>query len=152
MRLCHIAVVGSRYRTDESLVREWICRLNFERHDFGIVAGNNRGPETWAVDAARRLGIPTLIVCPSLEDDMLQWEIAQAILERNRLIANDCDEMFAFVAPDRHGGTEQAIRFAFDLGKLVSIVHPGGHVQLLKPSWRPPIRLNRVRASREMEK
>jgi hypothetical protein len=50
-----------------------------------------------------------------------RWEAADRHHARNQLIVDEADRIIAFVAPDRRGGTEDAIRRAERAGKPVEV-------------------------------
>ncbi len=48
--------------------------------------------------------------------------LQKAYYARNKKIAENVDVLYAFVAPDRKGGTENTIGYAEKLGKEIHIV------------------------------
>ena len=117
-----IAIVGSRRRTDKISIVSLVMRLQTCYGYMTIVSGGCRGPDTWAIQAAERAKIPTRVYRPTFPPDAPYHVIVKAYYARNAEIAEACDLMFAFVAPDRTGGTENAIRHATRLGKRVFIL------------------------------
>jgi predicted Rossmann fold nucleotide-binding protein DprA/Smf involved in DNA uptake len=87
-----------------------------------IISGGCRGVDTWAELEAKSIGLETEIFRPALDGCNSYRAACAAYSDRNRLIAEACDMLVAFVAPDRKGGTEQTIRFATALGKPVTIL------------------------------
>ena len=59
---------------------------------------------------------------PDLRGARNRGEINGRYLARNQLIVAAADRVVAFVAPDRRGGTEDAIRRAIRAAKPVEIV------------------------------
>jgi predicted Rossmann fold nucleotide-binding protein DprA/Smf involved in DNA uptake len=128
--MLRLAVVGSRRRTDREHVETTILRVVAELAGSGavvIVSGGCRGVDTWAAELARRRGwvleehLPDLA---GLDTAAPRWRFAQRYHARNAEIAAACEVMLAFVAPDRRGGTEDAIRCAEALGKRVMVCGP----------------------------
>jgi predicted Rossmann fold nucleotide-binding protein DprA/Smf involved in DNA uptake len=105
----HIAVVGTRRRTDQETVDRLVADLPA---DAIIVSGGAAGPDTWAEQAAIRRGLATLIFRPDLTDAASQGQITRHYHARNQQIVDAADEIFALVAPDSRGGTEDTIRRA----------------------------------------
>lgn len=83
-----IAVVGSRDFPDQGMVVDFVASLP---PDWTVVSGGARGPDRWAIEAARQLGM--LYV-----EHLAQWETLgkAAGLERNKVIADDSDVMVGF--------------------------------------------------------
>jgi len=115
------AVVGSRRRKDRESVERFVAAL---APGDVVISGGCRGVDTWAVAAARGRGLETVERLPELKNCRRRWEYAEAYYARNRLIADDCDVLVAFVSEDRKGGTENAISHARKLGKKVVIMPP----------------------------
>jgi hypothetical protein len=72
-----------------------------------IVSGGAVGPDTWAEQAARRRGLATKIFRPDLTGAESQGQITRRYHARNQQIVDAADEVFALVASDRRGGTEE---------------------------------------------
>jgi len=121
-----IAIVGSRRRQDRQAVAGLMLQLRMRWGDLEIISGGCHGIDSWAEEAARAGGIPCTIIRPLFADGIYTnqpaYSFTKAYYERNRHIAEACDEMYAFVADDRRGGTENAISHAKSLGKRVTVV------------------------------
>lgn len=111
-------VVGSRRRTDEESVRDFVKSL--PRNSM-IISGGARGPDSWSVSEAKKQGLLYIEYLPQIREGMAYYEVVQELFARNTLIANACDILVAFVHPDRKGGTEDTIKKALALGKEVWI-------------------------------
>jgi predicted Rossmann fold nucleotide-binding protein DprA/Smf involved in DNA uptake len=114
-----VGIVGSRRRRDWRAVFNLVDKL--PSGTVVISGGCKRSVDTWAVLRARERGLETVEHLPKLSRGMSYWQVVQAMYARNRLIAEDCDILVAFVAPDRTGGTENTIGWAKKLGKKVCI-------------------------------
>lgn len=101
--------VGSRRRKDRQAIVAAIVALP---PDSVVVSGGAAGPDSWAVDAARQRGLPEPIVHLPEKGARTRWEATERFYARNQKIVDDSDELVAFVAPDRKGGTEDTIRRA----------------------------------------
>jgi predicted Rossmann fold nucleotide-binding protein DprA/Smf involved in DNA uptake len=53
---------------------------------------------------------------------MAYHEQVKAFYARNRLIAEDADILLAMAAPDRKGGTENALKHAIELNKIIILI------------------------------
>jgi hypothetical protein len=117
----HIAIVGARRRTDRETVDRLVAGFPA---DTVIVSGGAIGPDTWAEEAARKRGLAVKIFRPDLHDadTLSQGQITRRYHARNQQIIDAADEVFAFVAPDREGGTEDTIRCAQRKGILITII------------------------------
>jgi len=119
-----IAIVGSRRRQDRQAVENLVLQLRMRWGELEIISGGCKGPDTWAEEAARVGGIKCQVIRPAILNswDAPAWAVTRAMYERNRQIAAACDELYAFPADDRRGGTENAIAHAKALGKRVTVV------------------------------
>jgi predicted Rossmann fold nucleotide-binding protein DprA/Smf involved in DNA uptake len=117
----HIAIVGARRRTDRETIDHLVADLPA---DTVIVSGGACGPDTWAEEAARKRGLATKIFRPDLHDvDALsQGQITRCYHARSQQIVDAADEVFALVAPDRKGGTEDTIRRAQRKGIPITVL------------------------------
>lgn len=113
-----VGIVGARVRTDEHAIREYVRALPA---NTVVVSGGADGPDTWAVDEARRCGLEVMVCLPDLGGVRSRGEAAQRYFERNERIVRECDRVVAFVAPARKGGTENTIRHARRLGRPVEL-------------------------------
>jgi predicted Rossmann fold nucleotide-binding protein DprA/Smf involved in DNA uptake len=111
-------IVGSRRRECESEVRDLV--RSFPKETI-VVSGGARGPDAWAEDEAKKLKLATVIFLPSKKGTGYQMA-CRALTERNKMIAQSVDILYAFVAPDRKGGTEQTIKFAKKAGVEVVLL------------------------------
>lgn len=114
-----VAVVGSRRYGKRELVMDEIAKLP---PGTVVVSGGCRGPDTWAVEAARARGLKVLVIMPDLQGCRRRFEHTRRYHERNQRVADACDRVVAFVAANRKGGTEDTIRRARKAGKPVEIV------------------------------
>jgi YspA, cpYpsA-related SLOG family len=105
----HVAIVGARRRTDRETVDRLVASLPA---DVVIVSGGAKGPDTWAEEAARKRGLAIKIFHPDLAGAESQGTITRRYHVRNQQIVDAADEVFAPVASDRIGGTEDTIRRA----------------------------------------
>ena len=113
-----IAVVGSRRRTDREAVEACIAEL---APGTVVITGGARGPDCWADQAARARGLEVVVHQPDLGGAHARWQAAERFYARNQRIVDDSDRVIAFVAPERTGGTEDAIRRAIGAGKPVEV-------------------------------
>ena len=116
-----IAIVGSRRRLDKHKVEALVAELP---DDVIVISGGCEGVDTWAVEAADARGLETIEHEPK---DVLEtasyYERVQAFYDRNYLIAEDAvDGIFAFVADDRKGGTENTIKHAKKLKRKIILL------------------------------
>jgi len=116
-----VGVVGSRKFGTSQSVREFITSLP---SGSIVISGGCAGPDTWAEETARATGLEVSIFLPVLPPKGSPRHVfTEAFYARNRLIAENCDILHAFVSPDRKGGTEYTIRHALKIGKQVIIHH-----------------------------
>ena len=114
-----IAIVGSRRRTDKENVEKLVS--SFAR-DVIVISGGAKGVDTWAEQSARERGLEVIIFKPDLKNIKHRGDMVQRYYNRNKKVAQECDILYAFVSPDRKGGTENTIKFAQELGKKVTIL------------------------------
>jgi predicted Rossmann fold nucleotide-binding protein DprA/Smf involved in DNA uptake len=96
-------------------------------HDSVVVSGGCEGPDKWAEDAARAAGLEVTIFLPDLPPKGApRHQFTEAYYARNRLIAENCDVLHAFVAPDRKGGTEYTIKHALKI-KVPVVIWQSDH-------------------------
>ena len=114
-----IGIVGSRRRDCQDLVEALVAE--FPKGTV-VISGGCKGVDTWAAEAATYQGLSVVVFTPDLPPDgSPHWEFTKAYFARNKLIAENCDVLYAFVAPDRKGGTENTIKHAKKLGKKIEI-------------------------------
>lgn len=116
-----IAIVGSRRRDCKDEVEKLVDELAVCNKNLVIVSGGCRGVDTWAEDYAKSLGIETDIYLPNLENLLNKIDMIRRYYARNKLIVENSAVIYAFVADDRKGGTENTIWWANKLGKQVVI-------------------------------
>lgn len=119
-----IGIVGSRRRNDELNVK-FLVRKLYEKYGnrLVIVSGGAKGIDTFAENEARKLGIKVKIFRPDLTNVNSRWEVIKRYYDRNREIAlYSEDGIYAFVSPDRKGGTENTIKHAKKLNRKVIIL------------------------------
>jgi predicted Rossmann fold nucleotide-binding protein DprA/Smf involved in DNA uptake len=104
-------------------VREFVQSLP---RDWTIVSGGAIGPDTWAVEAARALGMPVIEHLP--QDDV--YSFRQARLERNKLVVRDSDAVVAFW-DGSSAGTMDAVRKATAARKRVYVVRESDPLPVL---------------------
>ena len=114
-----IGIVGSRKRTDRENVIKVVDSL-----DLGdtVVSGGCFGVDTWAEIRARERGLKTLIFRPDLSRIQNRLDMIARYHQRNKRIAENSDIIYAFVTPDRKGGTENTIMWAKKLGKKIILM------------------------------
>ncbi len=116
----NIGIVGSRRRKDYWSVWELVENLP---DNSIIISGGCKGPDKWATDHAKIKGRKIIEFLPDLPPSgSPRYEFTRAYYARNKKIAENVDVLYAFVAPDRKGGTENTIGYAEELGKEVHIV------------------------------
>lgn len=117
-----IGIVGSRrrhsQRDSDALVRAFNEIYSYDDGDRIVSGGCERGADAYAESLARIKGITIVIHHADWNGPLGK----AAGLSRNTLIAMDCDILIALPAPDRTGGTEDAIKKALNLGKKVILV------------------------------
>jgi len=115
-----IGIVGSRRWDNRVAVEELVNMLPL---DCTIVSGGCRGVDSWAVEAAKARDIEVVEYLPDLPPDgSPPWEFTKAYHARNKQIAENSDVLYAFVAEDRRGGTENTIKYAMKLGVQVEVI------------------------------
>jgi hypothetical protein len=114
----HVAIVGSRRRTDRETVASIVANLPA---DTVIVSGGAPGPDAWAEQAALRCGLATKIFRPDFHGAKSQGARTRRYHARNQLIVDAADEVIALVSPERRGGTEDTIRPARAKGIPVTL-------------------------------
>ncbi len=115
----HVAIVGSRRRIDRETVDRLVAQLP---EATVIISGGAPGPDTWAEECAQKYGRRIRVIRPELDGAVSQGQVTRRYHARNQRIVDLADEMFALVAPDRIGGTEDAIRRAHRKGIPVTLL------------------------------
>jgi hypothetical protein len=113
-----VAIVGSRQRKDRDAVEAAVAELPI---GTVVVSGGATGPDSWAAEAALRRDLEVRVHRPDLTGVTARFQATERYYARNQRIVEDCDRLIAFVASDRTGGTEHAIRRALRAGKPVDI-------------------------------
>ena len=116
-----VGVVGSRRRKDRQIVYELIDSLPLKDTDL-LISGGCRGVDSWAEERARTRGIKVRIFKPDLSNLKDNWDMISRYYARNKKIAEEVDILYAFVSPDRKGGTENTIKYAEKLRKTILIM------------------------------
>ena len=119
----NVGIVGSRRWKSRSAVESLV---NTFPADTTVVSGGARGVDSWAAEFARKRGLKVVEFLPDLPSNgSPRWEYTKAYHARNRQIAEHSEVVYAFVAPDRKGGTENTIKYAKELGVPVNILLEG---------------------------
>lgn len=113
-----IAVIGSRRRLDRDSV---VAFVNGLAPEVVVISGACRGPDRWAVEAAKARGLATEEFEPDLVGCKQRHDFTKRYYERNQRVIDACDSVVAFVASDRKGGTEDTIKRARAAGKPVDV-------------------------------
>lgn len=114
-----LAIVGSRKFDDYFTFREvFIDKYNTTQIDL-IISSGAVGTDKMAEQLAEEIGIPIKVIKPNYKKYSDKPKVAPLI--RNKIIAEECDEMLAFIYGDSNG-TKYTIKCAEDLGKVVHVV------------------------------
>ena len=117
----NVGIVGSRRWKSRSAVESLV---NTFPADTTVVSGGAKGVDSWAAEFARKRGLKVVEFLPDLPSNgSPRWEYTKAYHARNRQIAEHSEVVYAFVAPDRKGGTENTIKHAKELGVPVNIIN-----------------------------
>lgn len=114
-----VGIVGSRRRSDRDSVARLVKSL--KRTDI-VVSGGCRGVDTWAIQEADKRSMSHAEHLPLILPAMGRDEVVQAYYDRNRLVAENVDVLYCFVASDRTGGTENTIKWAKLAGVKIVIM------------------------------
>jgi len=114
-----VGIVGSRRRTDRENVEDLVDSLS--ENDV-VVSGGCKGVDTWAEKRAIERGLEVDIYEPDFTGCDDYYDYSQAYYDRNKEIVKNSDVIYAFVAEDRTGGTENTIEHAEELGVDVKII------------------------------
>ncbi|MHB8407861.1 MAG: hypothetical protein ACYDHY_07065 [Acidiferrobacterales bacterium] len=117
-----VGIVGSRARNsmrDRKIILDLVTLLTKNRDDIMLVSsGCPQGADNFAEQAAVVHLLPIIVHRP--EGTIAnKWEFRNAAFARNKLIAQECDVLYALCDPSREGGTENTIQHAKDFGKAV---------------------------------
>ena len=117
----NVGIVGSRRWKNRAAIESLVKTFP---PNTTVVSGGARGVDSWAVEYARKCGLKVKEFLPDLPmNGNPRWEYTKAYHARNRQIAEHSHVVYAFVAPDRKGGTENTIKHAEDLGVPVNIIN-----------------------------
>lgn len=108
-----VGIVGSRRRNtlaDRQMILDLVRDL---KEKFGeslvlVSGGCKTGADHYAEEAAVLHGVP-IVLHPVKGKFDTRWQFAQAAFARNEDIVKDSDVVFAQVASDRKGGTENTL-------------------------------------------
>ena len=109
----YVGIVGSRNRSEAKYISLILNHLK-EKYIITLVSGGAKGIDSEAERIAKSLGIPTIIYRPN----MSEYKIKRNAIyyERNKLIAEKCDYLFAFPLNNK-GGTMNTVEHFIELGK-----------------------------------
>ena len=117
-----VAVVGSRKRDrleDKLAVESLIKGLD---DTVEVVSGGCRGIDSWAIDAAIKRGLTTMVFNPGIQNGMKYEEMVKKYYARNRKVVDYSDMVIAFTHQNKYsGGTGYTIKYAEKCGKTVII-------------------------------
>lgn len=116
-----IAIVGSRHYNPAELIND---RLEGMIETYGIAIVVVSGGEPTGVDTTARVVAETLGL--EVVEHLPKRRVREEFFARNTLIANDCDELWAFFAPgERSPGTSDTLAKAKARGVPVYVHHNG---------------------------
>lgn len=118
-----IGIVGSRRRSSANDMVLLCVALDLIRKpgDMIVSGGCEKGADSFAEGIARARGMSILIHYPRTSDKC-DSRTGERFHERNTYIGEDCDILLAMVHPDRTGGTEDTVKKALYLGKVVYLL------------------------------
>jgi hypothetical protein len=124
----NIGIVGSRRRNtidDKNFVFDLVEFLFIELgKELVIVSGGcKNGADRFTEQACNKFGIKKLIHRPRLFGAKDKSDIVIRYYLRNKKIADDSDMLYALVADDRKGGTENTIKHMLEMRKSIVIVN-----------------------------
>lgn len=132
--LLRLGFTGTRNEpTDKQLDWLWHEMVAYRELHHGACVG----ADFCAHQAAKDNGVPIIVHPPSNTrlrmnyDDVATWLPAKPYLTRNRNIVDSTDELIAIPdGPERQqSGTWSTVRYAVNLGRLVTICYPDGRVE-----------------------
>lgn len=100
-----VAIIGSRSFLDEAAVRAVVRALPA---GITVISGGAPGPDAWAVDEARAMGLRTEVVRPDLAGAAGRGAITGRYYARNRAMVDRCQRVIAFLAGERGGAVYTA--------------------------------------------
>lgn len=115
----NIGIVGSRRREDKEAVHKLVDSL---KPTDVVISGGCRGVDSWATERAQQRGMSVKVFKPDMSNLKDHWELTKRYYARNKLIAENSDILYAFVSPDRKGGTEVTIKYAQELRKEIRLM------------------------------
>jgi len=128
-----IGIVGSRRRISKEDEKYIFDLVQEHINEFGtaslvlVSGGCPVGADAFAERAADYFGVSILVHYPvKLPKVKSRYEAAERNFERNRKIARDSDIVFAEIAPDRTGGTENTLKHAKEFNKKIVLIFPDG--------------------------
>lgn len=110
--MIRVGVVGSRSFPNEDLVRRLVRSLP---RDWTVISGGADGPDSWAVDEAKALGVDHLEILPD-------WKLYsnQAGFIRNTAIVQNSNIIIAFMETlNPTNGTTDTIKKAAQMGLII---------------------------------
>lgn len=114
-----VAIIGSRRRDkEEDKLEVYNLVKSLNRNDI-IVSGGCNGVDKWAENMAKKRKLKTKIFTPNFDGVRTRKDMINCYYKRNKQIAKYCDIIYAFVAKDRKGGTENTIKYGKEFGKKI---------------------------------
>lgn len=113
--MIHVAIIGSRTYPNEALIRRLVRGLP---NDWTVISGGARGPDTWAINEAKALGMAYEVYLADWKGPLGKG----AGFARNTTIAQAADIVVAFMETATNG-TMDTIRKATQLGKIVYVIN-----------------------------
>lgn len=129
--MMRVGIVGSRRRDTEADYNQVLKLIQGLREMFGndlVIASGAcpKGADNHAKLVCKSIGIP-LVEFPAHFFQVSGIEnYARAYYARNTAIAEFSDRIYAQVADDRKGGTEDTVRKAHNLGRAVYLLRTDG--------------------------
>lgn len=119
-----VGIVGSRRRASQ---RDKVMVLDIVREELArglpvvlVSGGCKKGADRFAEIASERLDTPIRVFRPE-PGASSYGEAVRRLHARNKLIAENCDVLYALVSEDRTGGTENTIQHAEKLGVKIVV-------------------------------
>ena len=134
-------VVGSRRRNtlhDRRIVNALMDWLIHKHERLVLVSGGcQQGADAFAEEAADLCGILKLIFPIDKKGATSRWDFTRLAYERNKVVAQNSTAVYALVAEDRKGGTENTVEHALKLQKPVYLITNSGEVYLSEDGTLP---------------